>query len=245
MTRIFGAILLACAVDPPALAQHAALPASCSQCIVVLTDSWSTPRGTLSAFDRNRKSGWRKHSAPSSVVIGKAGLAWGRGVIDVGDLAGPVKIEGDNKAPAGVFRLGSVFGRAAHPGLTKMPYLALSTSIVAVNDSRSRHYNQLIDVTKVRHRDWGTAENMILKDHRYDLGVFVNHNLPPRPDAGSCIFLHVWKDSSTLTTGCTAMPQEELLELIRWLDPSRDPMLVQLPMSLYNELRAKWDLPTP
>jgi L,D-peptidoglycan transpeptidase YkuD (ErfK/YbiS/YcfS/YnhG family) len=180
MTRAAGTILLTCAVATTALAQQSRLPASCRQCIVVGTDSWSASRGTLTAFDRDRKSAWREHDLATPVLIGKAGLAWGRGVVDVKDLAGPIKIEGDDKAPAGVFRLASVFGRASHAGLTKMPYLPLSTSIVAVNDPRSRYYNQLVDVTKIQHRDWRTAENMILKDHRYDWGVFVNHNLPPR-----------------------------------------------------------------
>lgn len=252
MIRGAVAILVTWPLAATTLAEQNALPASCRQCILVVTDSWSASRGTLRAFEREEKSAWREYSATPArsglvapVLIGKTGLAWGRGVIDTAGVAGPTKIEGDNKAPAGVFRLGLVFGRARLPRLTRMPYLPLSANIVAVDDPRSRYYNQLVDVTQVHDRDWRTAEKMILNDQRYNWGVFVKHNVPPRSGAGSCIFLHVWKNSSTLTTGCTAMPEAKLLELIRWLDPSRDPLFVQLPRSIYNELRAKWDLPAP
>ena len=245
MIRGAVAILVTSALAATALAEQNTLPASCRQCIFVVTDSWSAPRGTLRAFEREEKSAWREHGLVAPVLIGKTGLAWGRGVIDTAGMAGPIKIEGDNKAPAGVFRLGSVFGRARLSRLTRMPYLPLSANIVAVDDPGSRYYNQLVDVTQVHDRDWRTAENMILNDNRYDWGVFVEHNVPPRSGAGSCIFLHVWKNRSTLTTGCTAMPEAKLLELIRWLDPSRDPLFVQLPRSIYNELRVKWDLPAP
>jgi L,D-peptidoglycan transpeptidase YkuD (ErfK/YbiS/YcfS/YnhG family) len=243
--RPAASVLVACAIAAPALAQHRALPASCRQCILVLTDSWEATHGTLSTFERDRSSAWCEHGLITPVLIGKAGLAWGRGVIDTAGLSGPVKIEGDNKAPAGVFRLGTVFGRAKLVRLTRMPYLPLSANILAIDDPQSRYYNQLVDVTQVRDRDWHRAENMILSDHRYDWGVFVKHNLPPQSGVGSCIFLHVWKNSATLTTGCTAMPEAKLLELIHWLDSSRDPVLTQLPQSIYNELRATWRLPAP
>jgi D-alanyl-D-alanine dipeptidase len=211
----------------------------------VITDSWDSSHATLSWFDRSDPDHWQRHHGPVNVVVGRAGLAWGRGEISHKTLPGPIKREGDEKAPAGVFRLGTAFGYAARPIRTRMPYLALSKSIIAVDDPRSRYYNRLVDVTRINHPDWKSAENMILDDQRYKWGVVVLHNEPPTPGAGSCIFLHVWLNGSTATSGCTAMPEPDLRALLGWLDPAQTPLLVQLPRTIYNEVRSDWALPAP
>jgi hypothetical protein len=77
---------------------------------------------------------------------------------------------------------------------------------------------------------------MRLPDDRYKWGIVVAHNLPPLPGAGSCIFLHVWKNSATTTVGCTAMPEKALVTLLRWLDPAKDPLLIQMPLPVYREI---------
>jgi D-alanyl-D-alanine dipeptidase len=226
-----------------AAADHPDPLAHSMQCIVVITDSWTASHGALHTFERSSGSGWEQHGQQKSVVVGRAGLAWGRGDVDTSRLLGPIKREGDDKAPAGIFRLGTAFGYAAHPMATKVPYLHLSKQIVAVDDANSRYYNRLIDVTTVPHPDWRSAENMMLPDDRYKWGVSVSHNHDAVPGAGSCIFLHVWKDQSTATSGCTAMPEPVMISLLQWLDPAKQPRLVQLPRSIYNELRPKWRLP--
>jgi L,D-peptidoglycan transpeptidase YkuD (ErfK/YbiS/YcfS/YnhG family) len=164
------------------------VPGDCGQCLVVTTPSWSSPKGKLVLFERDANSGWHQHGTPFRVLVGRSGLAWGRGLLNPSALPGPIKIEGDDKAPAGIFRLRCVFGYARDASI-KMPYLALSENIVAIDDPRSRYYNQLIDKSKIKNRDWRSAEKMILADDRYKWGVFVEHNLPPRSGAGSCIFL--------------------------------------------------------
>ena len=233
---LFGGTVLA-RTDSPVV------PPDCRQCLVVTTDSWSSTHGALVAFARVKDGPWQQRGSRVPVLIGENGLAWGRGLLPGPALPGPLKVEGDHKAPAGVFTLGSAFGYAAKAPLTRMTYLALSPQIVAVDDPRSRFYNQLVDTQKVRQPDWGTAERMILGDDRYKWGIVVHHNFPPQAGAGSCIFLHVWKDPQKLTVGCTAMPERAMLDLIQWLDPTCHPLLIQLPASLYNELRSKWRLP--
>lgn len=212
-----------------------------SQCLVVTTYSWAAAAGTMSIFERDAKSPWQQRGASFTVVVGKTGLAWGRGIIST-KFEGPMKKEGDNKAPAGIFRLSRVFGYAQTAN-TKMPYLALTPSIVGVDDPRSRYYNQLIDTAKIDKRDWRTAEEMFLKDHLYKWGVVVDNNSPARPGAGSCIFLHIWRTPETPTVGCTAMSEQNLVDLIRWLDPTREPLLIQLPRPDYDRLNAKRNLP--
>ena len=59
---------------------------------------------------------------PTPVTIGRAGSAWGLGLHPA--QRGPQKREGDGRAPAGVFRIGTAFGYADRP-TTALPYDAM------------------------------------------------------------------------------------------------------------------------
>src|SRR5690349_20372804 len=77
--------------------------------------------------------------------------------------------------------------------------------------------------------DWKSSEKMLAVGDQYDLGVFVAYNsYPAVPGFGSCIFLHVWKDANTGTSGCTAMSHENLEKVLKWLDPEKNPHLIQM-----------------
>jgi D-alanyl-D-alanine dipeptidase len=179
------------------------------------------------------------------VVLGKKGLGWGRGVLNADPKALPRKVEGDNKVPAGIFRLVTVFGYAPAKSASwvKLPYLPVTKNIEGIDDPRSRHYNRLVDRTKVARVDWRSSEQMRRDDDLYKWGLVVDHNPAALPGAGSLIFFHIWKNSSTPTAGCTAMPEKELVNLIRWLDPAARPILVQMPQRDYQTFERKLNLP--
>jgi L,D-peptidoglycan transpeptidase YkuD (ErfK/YbiS/YcfS/YnhG family) len=64
----------------------------------------------------------------------------------------------------------------------------------------------------------------------YEWGLLVGHNTSPIvPGNGSCIFIHVWGGPSVTTSGCTALDSADVVELLGWLDPSKAPLLVQMP----------------
>ena len=179
------------------------------------------------------------------VVVGKKGLGLGRGVVRLNLRGAPIKKEGDERAPAGIFRLPSAFGYAPSPSArwVRLPYLALSKRIEGIDDPRSRYYNKLVDRSKVAKVDWRSSEQMRRDDVLYKWGVVVDHNPAAIPGAGSCIFLHVWKSPSSPTVGCTAMREKDLTGLLRWLDPGRHPILVQMPRPVYRSLQANYNLP--
>jgi D-alanyl-D-alanine dipeptidase len=60
---------------------------------------------------------------------------------------------------------------------------------------------------------------------------------------GSCIFLHIWTGADSHTAGCTAFDEGKLRDVIVWLDPKRQPLLVQLTAQDYSALRSDWKLP--
>jgi D-alanyl-D-alanine dipeptidase len=200
----------------------------------------------MHAFERDRATAtWKERGAAVAVVLGKNGLGQGRGLVRL-DLEGaPTKQEGDNRAPAGIFRLPSAFGYASKRSAAwiKLPYLASSAQTEGIDDPHSRYYNKLVDRSKIAQVDWRSSEKMRRDDVRYKWGVLVDHNPAAIPGAGSCIFMHIWQNSATLTVGCTAMPESDLVRLLRWLDPARHPILVQMPRANYPAVRAKYGLP--
>jgi len=216
------------------------------QCVVVLTEDWASTGGLMFLFERDRTThDWKEGKPRVPVLVGKKGLGLGRGVVSSNLRGAPIKKEGDERAPAGIFRLSTAFGYApAHSASwVKLPYLALTKQIEGIDDPRSHYYNKLVDRSKVAKIDWRSSEQMLRQDVRYKWGVVVDHNPSATPGAGSCIFLHVWMSSSTPTTGCTAMREKDLLRLIRWLDPARRPILVQMPRAAYRSIQAKYGLP--
>lgn len=211
-----------------------------NQLIIVTTKNWTDIQGTAQRYERHGQT-FEKYGEPFAVVVGKSGLAWGKGLTVVDQRDGPVKREGDGKAPAGIFKLGTAFGYA-NSADTKLPYLALTSTEECVDDSRSKRYNQLVDGATVA-KDWNSSEQMRRDDDMYRNGIFIEHNTPASAGAGSCIFFHIWRGPTSPTLGCTAMDPANIAQLFSWLDPRQEPLLVQLPESEYAQLRDSWSLP--
>lgn len=218
------------------------------QMLVVTTKDWDAVHGTGQRYQRSQSTRtWRPIGDTFPVVVGKTGLGWGRGLQpDTREATdGPIKHEGDRKAPAGIFALTFSFGYSSEPlpGM-RMRYLSLTPSVECVDDPNSLRYNQLFDTHGVA-RDWKSSEQMRSNGELYRWGVFVAHNTGPAlSGAGSCIFLHIWLGPDVGTVGCTAMAEANIELLLHWLDPGKHPVLVQLPAAQYAQYRTAWSLPS-
>jgi len=207
-----------------------ALPAGHRQLLLVTAEGWGASQGELRrlALEGGR---WRTVGKPLAVRLGRRGLARGRGLHDDRALAsGPAKHEGDRRSPAGIFALGTAFGRgeAVAPPAGRWPYRAVDARDRFVDDPRSPHYNTWQRLPASGRAAWRSAEELA----RYRLGVVVLHNAAPvRASAGSAIFLHDG-DGRTASVGCTTLAQSDLLLVLRWLSPEAKPLLVQVPGQL-------------
>ncbi len=242
---IVMAVALVAAGD--ASAATAALPWHASrQLVLVTTDGWTTNHGTLRTYNRGTH-GWVAAGLSVPVTIGKTGAGWGLG-LNAPQHGGPVKREGDNRSPAGVFRIGDTFGYAAHAD-TAMPYRALSATDYCVDVSGATHYNQIIDADVVGAAAVkGSTEPMrrdihLHGDQGYRQGFVIESNPDAVPQAGSCIFGHLWHSPSSPTAGCTAMTPVTMHALLAWLKPKDQPVFVLLPKAEYERLRKQWQLP--
>ncbi len=230
------------------------VPDSSRQMLLVTTSEWSATDGTLQRYARDAGQPWQAVGEPVPVVVGRSGLGWGRGLHGNG-LRGPVKAEGDGRAPAGVFQLSAAFGYADSTA-TGLPYVP-TPGLHCVDDRASASYNLVRNVPAGF--DWTSHETMRRRDGLYRIGAIVAHNGPgvapdlvpgarladaaPVAGGGSCIFLHVWRGPGSTTAGCTAMPDERLAEVLAWLDADAEPVLVQLPRAEHRRQRGAWGLP--
>lgn len=214
------------------------------QMVLVVTPSWNATRGTLRRFARDSdRDVWSAVGSAVPVVVGRAGVAWDDS--QFAPMAGePVKREGDGRSPAGAFALDTAFGFDLRQVVSwvRLPYIQLRTTTECVDDSRSAHYNTIVNRDRVPRVDWTSSERM-REIEQYAYGVHVAYNAPPRASRGSCIFLHIWGGPASVTAGCTAMAESSLRALMTWVDPSRRPMLVQLPAEALERLQARWRLP--
>lgn len=215
---------------PASLPQEiaAVLPAGCRQVLYVTADDEKSTSAELRMFHRTTAGAWECSSGAIPVRIGRGGLAWGLGEPPLPAPAGfRLKQEGDGCAPAGIFRVARVFGSGPKPDWVKLSYVRCTPHHFGVDDARSRHYNQIVDVREVA-RDWRSAESMTPAGGCYRLGAVIAHNSQNLPGRGSCIFLHIWQGRGVPTSGCTAMRESDLRSMLMWLDPEKEPRLVQI-----------------
>lgn len=218
------------------------------QLVRVLAADWNSSDAVLQRYTRAQAAAaWQPVGDALPVMLGRAGLAWGRGQHPESANQGRIKCEGDGCAPGGIFALTALFG-AADPASqlaqsSSLPFLCASGDLKCVDDPASQHYNQIVDQTRVARIDWASCEDMLRPDTRYAIGAVVGHNPDNRPGAGSCIFLHVWQDAATPTAGCTAASLADMSAVCTWLDAAARPLLVQLPQAEYARYREAWALP--
>ena len=214
---------------------------SSRQLLVVCTGYWDQFQGKMQRFERDLQGPWKPVGDMIEVCVGKNGLGWGLGLHPSVTTA-PQKREGDNKASAGICKLSAVFSKTAESSTYNMLFIAVGPGIEVIDDPESRYYNTIVDAHSVE-KDWRSSEKMDEID-LYDLGVVVDHNMPVQNrQGGSCIFLHAWRGRTSPTAGCTAMAPVDLKVVCDWLDCTKNPLLVQLPIQVYQQRKQNWQLP--
>lgn len=189
------------------------------QLILVLTPNVNDLHGILQRYTRTLHGQWKKVGTAIPVVVGKNGMAQGN------------KKEGDGRTPMGVYDIGPAFGFAKTQPAIKLPYVALTDTAVCVDDPQSQYYNRLLDRKQIFKPDWHSGEQMRTVP-QYLIGSVIQYNQKnPIKSAGSCIFLHIWKNKNTGTAGCVAMQKSDLKEILQWLNPMKAPVIVLADMA--------------
>ncbi len=247
LAGIAGTVILIASCMSTIPDKHLASPISSSrQLVIVVTASDTSTAAVLTVYDHTR-AGWKAaFSVPA--VVGRRGLAWGRGLHDDidRDPVLPLKREGDGKSPAGAFAILNAMGTPPRDSvLTRLAYTRITGELVCIDDARSPDYNLVLyRVRGLSAGNFPSHEDMLRTDELYRYVLRIGHNTDrPLKGAGSCIFLHVWPGIGSHTSGCTAVSEESMVRFLAWADPKKRPVIVQLTKKDYERLKGKWGLP--
>lgn len=221
------------------------LPPDAKQLLVAIAKDWESDKALLWAMNRTPE-GWSSAlGEPIEVLLGRNGLAWGRGVEPAKAPDSLVKREGDRRTPAGLFKVGKIFGEAAGlPGGGKYPYRQIGRWDAWVDDLKNPYYNRHYIAKPGRVPPWFESQRMRLGDAAYEFLVEIRHNAdPPLPGYGSAIFFHIRRGEDRPSSGCTVMTRANLIRVIQWLREDASPHYVILPKSEYDRFQAAWRLP--
>lgn len=141
------------------------------------------------------------------------------------------KIEGDNKTPIGAFKIGTCYSKTGNVA-TGLDFYKYDSKDVWVDDSNSKYYNT--HQREPVNARWKSAENFSkMKNGIYDVFFNIEYNTARTKNKGSAIFFHIANASAQIkfTNGCIATDKGNLLEIVKWLDKDKSPLILQGPLS--------------
>jgi L,D-peptidoglycan transpeptidase YkuD (ErfK/YbiS/YcfS/YnhG family) len=202
------------------------------QVVVVTAKTWKTSYAKLRTYSKD-SSGWHRQFKKKDARLGTYGFAhFGERRQDSGET------------PAGTYGLPRAFGAAPDPGTT-LPYRQFDSNDWWPYDPRDpRTYNveqyQGRSAATQWRKSW--AEHLSHFQDQYEYAVVLNYNLPSglytsgdqrfasnpaNTAAGGGIFLHVNGPGST--AGCVSVGRKAMRKILRWLDPTKHPVIVMAP----------------
>ncbi|MDD2368917.1 MAG: L,D-transpeptidase family protein [Sulfuricurvum sp.] len=188
------------------------------QLLVVISPELNSTAASMQRYEKHTL--WEKIGEKIPVTLGRSGLGYASDKI-------PLKNEGDGRSPAGVFSISSTFGYDVRPnGL--MPYYHADEKLICIDDVEDPRYNTFAFLDPDNPPK--SFEMMRRNDEVYRNGAVIGYNTAGDKGRGSCIFIHLNHSDHRPTSGCTAMEEESLKELLKWLDPNKKPQILQIPM---------------
>jgi L,D-peptidoglycan transpeptidase YkuD (ErfK/YbiS/YcfS/YnhG family) len=183
------------------------------QVITVTAASGSSTTATLQAWSRV-SGGWHTVGPSVSAYLGSAGIGQAS--------------EGSTKTPAGSYTLTQAFGHDSNPG-TSLPYRQTTSSDWWISQSGPLYNTHQQCSSGCSFSRGDPNEHLYYETPYYNYAVVIDYNTRNSPGgvkagAGSAFFLHVAVGAPT--AGCVSIPQDQLVRLMRWLNPSQRPRIL-------------------
>jgi L,D-peptidoglycan transpeptidase YkuD (ErfK/YbiS/YcfS/YnhG family) len=188
------------------------LPTSDSlQLVTVVAGNGRAKTAAVQLWER-RDACWHPVAGPWRAHVGRNGLSANRR-------------EGDGTTPLGVFGfLPTMYGTGSDPGV-RYRYHRLVCGDWWDADPQSSTYNQFRHVACRTNPPFAGASEPLWRQriaYRYLVPLDFNTR-PVVAGRGSAMFLHA--DTGRATAGCVSLPLPQLLETLRWLDPTAKPRI--------------------
>ncbi|MBM6859288.1 L,D-transpeptidase family protein [Clostridium saudiense] len=179
-----------------------------SQIITVVSNGGSY--GELVMWEKDGSGNWIEVDRVAA-RLGQNGMKYASEVYEM-----------DKCTPTGIYTVTEAFGINGNPG-SGVPYRELDGSEYWVDDVDSEYYNTM-QFGEPNGR-WTSAEKLTDFSGYYNYALVIDYNRwPVVPGKSSAIFLHC--DMGIYTYGCVAIPQNNLVNLLTWLNPSSNPVII-------------------
>ncbi|WP_231584147.1 L,D-transpeptidase family protein [Domibacillus indicus] len=192
-----------------------------SRQVIIAEGSTKSTKAVMRLYEKSGNSWKLKSTYPA--VTGKSGLSFH-------------KKEGDGATPTGRYALGRMFGYAQKPSGVKTDYTITNRFHYWVDDPSSVDYNKWIYYRGNPSLRWKSFERLNHELYKHAIVIRYNEN-PIVKKAGSAIFIHRWRKSTTPTAGCLALNESNLISLMKWIDPAKSPkIIIGTPSSIQSDL---------
>jgi L,D-peptidoglycan transpeptidase YkuD (ErfK/YbiS/YcfS/YnhG family) len=200
------------------------------QLIVVLSPELNATQASMQRYEKHEQ--WVKIGDQTPVTLGRSGLGYVA-------FKEPLKNEGDGRSPSGIFSITATFGYDQNTTF-KLPYWYADDNLYCVDDMNDSRYNKMLRIYDKSSLP-ASYETMHRPDGVYRYGAVIGYNDTAQRGRGSCIFIHLNHADKHPTSGCTAMDEVPLLELLKWLDPVKKPQIVQVLKSECGKYREEFE----
>lgn len=235
---VLGATTPAGAAGVPLPARLANL-GDARQVVVVTTGSWGSSYARLQTWRRTLGGQWVRVMEPVPARVGWNGVRPAEN-----------RLQNTGTTPAGTFALLRGFGLAEPPGV-ELPYRRVDGNDWWPYDPSDPKTYNVLQPWRARQAQWRTdwAERLASYRKQYRYAVVLDYNLPSDirwrnnqriarttadTTAGGGIFLHV--NGSGATAGCISVTRARMRQVLTWLDPDLDPVIVVGPRDVIDQM---------
>jgi L,D-peptidoglycan transpeptidase YkuD (ErfK/YbiS/YcfS/YnhG family) len=209
------------------------------QVVVVTTRSWTTSYAKLQTWEQDADGAWTRVVDPVSSRVGWNGVRRAAN-----------RKQSTGTTPAGTFGLLRGFG-LVRPSGVDLPYRRVDKNDWWPYDPSDPKTYNVLQPQRMQHADWRPewAERLKSYSTQYRYAVVIDYNLPSGIEwrrgervattkadttAGGGIFLHV--NGSGATAGCVSIARDQMRDVLKWLDPDLDPVIVIGPREVIEKM---------
>lgn len=186
----------------------------CSQIITVTTKGLKAATARVNVYEKSSGK-WKQVYKNLYGVVGIKGMMYNRK-------------QNTKTTPVGVFSITQGFGKVENPGV-KFLYRKIQNNDYWVTDPKSKYYNTWQKGPANGRWDEEEQEHLIDKAG-YKYVAVIDFNTDKVPYVGAAIFLHVISERDKKgTIGCVAMSENDLLKVLKWIDPSKETRIILCP----------------
>jgi L,D-peptidoglycan transpeptidase YkuD (ErfK/YbiS/YcfS/YnhG family) len=179
--------------------------------ITVVAPSTGSTTAVLSAWSKAPGGGWLRYGSAVTAHVGSQGLT-------------TQPSESKSATPIGSFTLTQGFGALPNPG-TALPYFQTDAADWWISQSGPLYNTHQHCSSDCSFTQGDPNEHLRYETPFYNYAVVIDYNrFPVTQGAGSAFFLHVTDGNAT--AGCVAIPQANLVTLMRWLTPAAHPRIL-------------------